>query len=371
VATRKAKEEGKGFPRTDLEHDYVQTFLDACKRDRIPALLFTGPVGVGKELTAIDFARRLCCTRETNCQLDGELCESCHLAVALEHPAIHLVYATPTQGSGEKEGDDEADVGKVLEARRQDLFEPYHFSKKASLRVARARAIIKRANTKPFGAYNVFIIVDAHLMREEAQNALLKVVEEPPSQCAVIFLAHNPDAILYTIRSRCQRVRFSPLKTSVVEALMEDYYGVSTEVARKAATLSQGSIRRAKEVAADHDTNERQTAYELIGRLHEAPESWVIGRALKLARGANRDSIARVLHELAGAYRDIMVGDEKLFINRDQASALKTQMKNWDRRQLPAVLDRIAGTRDDIVRRNLNMDAALTHLFLDIKHLGC
>jgi hypothetical protein len=161
------------------------------------------------------------------------------------------------------------------------------------------------------------------------------------------------------------------LKTSVVETLLENYYGVPTEVARKAATLSQGSIRRAKEVAADFSTEERQTAYELVGRLREAPESWIIGRALKLARGANRDGVARLLHELAGAYRDIMTGDEKMFINRDQAAALKAQMNGWDRKQLPTVLDRIAGTRDDIVRRNLNMDAALAHLFLDIKHLGC
>lgn len=360
------------FPTIDLEQEHVERFLDACMRGRVPALLFTGPDGVGKTHTAVDFARRLCCPRDPVCRLDGDLCESCYTALALGHVGIRMIYATPTQGSGEKEDDDELDIGKILAEKRQDFFGTYHFSKKASLRIARARAMIKRANSKPFGTgYNVFIVVDAHLMREEAQNALLKLVEEPPERCAIIFITPNPDAILYTIRSRCQRVRFSPLKPAVIEKLLTDYYGVAKDTARKAASLAQGSVLRAREIASNHDDEDRQSAYDILQRVKDAPESWVIGQALSVTRGGNRDGVARFLHEMATAFRDAMVEDPDIFINQDQKKLLQAQAKKWDRTELPAIVDRILETRDGILRRNLTMDAALVQLFLDIKHARC
>ncbi|MFQ5511229.1 MAG: ATP-binding protein [Candidatus Krumholzibacteriia bacterium] len=360
------------FPADRLGQESAQAFLDACLGGTLPCLLFTGPEGVGKERLAIDFARRLCCASEPACRPEGTPCDSCRAALALSHPGIHLVYPTPTQGTGEKEGDDEPDIGKVLEEKRRDIFSTHVFKKKASIRVARARAVIKRAHSKPFNSpYNVFIIVDAHLMREEAQNALLKLVEEPPAHCALILVTHTPDAILHTIRSRCQRVRFAPLRPEVLEALLVTHDGTAPGTAARAAGLAQGSYKRARRVVNEDSDDERRNAYEILERIPGASESWLIGSALTVARGASRDGVARFLHEFALAYRDIMTGDTSLYINRDQAALLDAQRDKWDRQRLPAIVDRITWTRDEILRRNLNMDAALTHLFLDIKHLGC
>ena len=357
---------------TDLGQDRAQDFLRACLKGQPPSLLFAGPEGTGKECIAIDFARRLCCTRPAACAQNAALCESCRAAIALQHPGIHMVYPTPTQGSGEKEGDDEPDIGKVLDEKRQDVFSTYAFKKKASLRVARSRAIIKRAHSKPFNSrYNVFIIVDAHLMREAAQNALLKLVEEPPGHCVLIFVTAAPDAILYTIRSRCQRVRFAPLRPECIETFLVEQDGVDRPTAARAAGLSQGSYRRARRMAVEDSDEERRTAYEILGKLPDAPESWLIGSATALSRGASRDRVARFLHEFALAYRDIMSGKKSLYMNQDQVKLLDAQRDKWDPRRLPAIVDRITGTRDEILRRNLNTEAALAHLFLDIKHLGC
>lgn len=285
-----------------------------------------------------------------------------------EHAGIHVTYPTPTQGAGEKPGDDESDVGKILGEKRQDLFNTYRFTKKASIRVARARAIIQRAHSKPFGSSrNVFIIMDAHAMREEAQNALLKLVEEPPDTCVVIIVTPSPDAILYTIRSRCQRIRFSPLKVDVVEAILRDYYGVKPDVAAKAAALSQGSILRAREITSGHDDDDRQNVCGILGRIQDAPEAWVVGKALTVARGGNRDAVARFLHEMAVALRDLMTGDPTLFINQDEKTTLTRMATLWDAKRLPSVVERVVDTRDGILRRNLNMDAALVDLFLAIR----
>jgi hypothetical protein len=157
----------------------------------------------------------------------------------------------------------------------------------------------------------------------------------------------------------------------MIESLLTEYYGAPRAAAQKVAGFSQGNIRRARELLDEHDDETREQAYEVLTKLNEASESWIIQNAMALTRGRSRDNVARFLHEFAAAYRDVMAGDETLFVNRDRARTLSAQVDKWDQKKLPVVLDRIIATRDGIVRRNLNMDAALVSLFLDIKQLGC
>ena len=357
-------------PALDLGHRRVERFLASIRRGKVPSLLFTGPAGSGKEYTAIDFARRVCCREPSPCDLDsGEVCESCRQASLLEHPGIHYIYPTPTQGAGEPDDGDVTDTSKVLDEKRRDIFAQYRFSKKASIRIARARAVIRRANTKPFGSpYNVFVFIDAHAMREEAQNALLKVVEEPPPHGVLIFVTHNPESILYTIRSRCQHVRFTPLATAAVTRVLVDYYGVDAKTAGRSAKLSQGDIQRARALVESSDDTERSTATAFVVGLADASESWVIAQALMAGRVSNRDAVARYLHELTVAFRDVMVADPALFVNTEDSAALKKLAAKWDRKQLPKMIDRVARARYEILVRNMNIDAALVDLFLDLRH---
>jgi DNA polymerase-3 subunit delta' len=360
------------MPALDLGHERVSRFLESIRRDRVPSLLFAGPEGSGKEYTAIEFARRLCCGEAAPCRLDAgaDTCDLCVQASLLEHPGIHLVYPTPTQGAGEADDGDVTDISKVLDEKRQDIFSRYRFTKKASIRVARSRAVIQRANTKPFGSpYNIFVFLDAHAMREEAQNALLKLVEEPPPHCVMIFVTNNPESILYTIRSRCQQVRFTPLKTDAVERVLTGYYGVDAQTARRAAKLSQGNLRRARSLVESSDDAERQTAAAFVTALPGATESWVIGQALVVAKGGNRDGVARYLHELSVVFRDVMVGDPALYINSESADELGKMAGECSRERLPAMIDRIARARHEILIRNMNIDATLVDLFLNL-HRG-
>jgi DNA polymerase-3 subunit delta' len=366
--TAKRADDVRSVPGLDLGHERVARFLESIRRDRVPSLLFTGPEGSGKEYTAIEFARRLCCREPTPCDPGGAtVCELCVQASLLEHPGIHLVYPTPTQGAGEPDDGDVVDIGKVLDEKRHDIFAQYRFAKKASIRIARARAVIQSANKKPFGSpYDVFIFIDAHAMREEAQNALLKLVEEPPPHCVVIFVTHNQESILYTIRSRCQQVRFTPLKTDAVERVLVDYYGVDGKTARRAAKLSQGNLQRARALVESSDDVDRRTAAAFAIELPKASESWVIGQAMDVGRTSNRDAVARYLHELSVVFRDVMSGDESLFINSDNAAELQKLVSKCERKQLPGMIDRIARARHEILVRNMNIDATLVSLFLDL-----
>ncbi len=355
------------LPALALEQSHADSFLQRIDTTNVPSLLFTGPEGSGKEYTAIEFARRLICMNHPSCDLDGLPCESCLMAARLEHPGMHLIHPTPTQGSNEGDDGDVSDISRVLEEKRRDIFSRYRFTKKASIRIARARAVIQRAHTKPFDSpYHVFILVDAHTMREGAQNALLKLVEEPPPHSIVIFTTTNPDGILHTIRSRCQRVRFAPLKAAVVERILTGYYGLDARTAKRAAALSQGNINRALSLTESFDDDERNQAVALAAGLTVEAESWAIANALKVGKGANRDGVARFLVEMSLVFRDAMTGDPSLYVNQELSRQIDQIAQHWNQAALPGVIDRIGQARAEILLGNMNIDATLTRLFLDI-----
>jgi len=334
----------------------------------VPALLFTGPEGTGREYTAIEFARSLCCERETACDPGtDDVCSSCLQMSLLEHPGLHLIYPTPTQGSSEGDDGDITDIAKILDEKRQDVFAKYRFSKKASIRVARARATIQQAAGKPFESpYDIFVFNDAHAMREGAQNALLKLVEEPAPHVVVIFTTSNPEGILYTIRSRCQRIRFLPLATEGIENILTSYYDADAKTARRAAAMAQGSIVRAREMVESFDDSERDAAAAFVAGLTKEGESWAIGQALLMGRGANREGVGRFLDEVSLIFRDIMTGDPELHVNRDLSKQLEKLAAHWPQAQLPGVIDRFARARGDILLGNAAIDAALADCFLEV-----
>ena len=366
----RAPAEPRPLPALDLEQTAAAAYLTSLGRNVIPPLLFDGPDGSGKEYAAIDFARGLLCEKATPCKLDGPKCPSCLRASVLEHPGIHLIYPTPTQGSGEDEDGDIADIAKILDEKRVDIFAQPTFTKKTSIRVARARAVIQRANTKPFDArFHVFIFVDAHAMREEAQNALLKLVEEPPPHAAIIFVTSNAEGLLYTVRSRCQRVRFFPLKRKIIEHVLRNYYGADSNAARRAASMSQGSINRARALLDSADMEDRDAALGLLMGLAKNPESWAFSQALIGARGANRESVARVLDQMSVVLRDAMAGDPELVVNADVAQDVERIGAHYGRARIPRAIELVNRARADVFLANANIDGALADLFLKLKRL--
>jgi DNA polymerase-3 subunit delta' len=366
----RASVEPRPLPALDLEQAQASAYLRSLRRGTIPALLFDGPDGSGKEFAAIEFARGLQCEKETPCQLDGPKCISCLHASVLEHPGIHLIYPTPTQGSGEDEEGDVTDIAKILEEKRADIFAQPSFTKKVSIRIARARAVIQRANIKPFDArYQVFIFVDAHAMREEAQNALLKLVEEPPATAVIIFVTSNSEALLYTIRSRCQRVRFFPLKREVIERILKGYYDADPKVIKRVAAMAQGSINRARALLDSDDMGDRDAATGLLLGLARNPQSWAFSQALIGARGANRESVARVLDQMSVLLRDAMTGSPELVINADIEQDVARIGAAYGRNRIPQAIEMVNEARGAIFLANANIDGALADLFLKLKRL--
>lgn len=201
------------MPLRDLVgNEHVRAaLLRAIARDRLPhALLFAGPEGVGKRTFALELARAVTC----HAPVDGDACgacQSCTLAASNEHPDIRLVEPDGT-----------------------------------FIKIAQMRDLAREAQYQPFdGRRRVMVVDEAHKVREEAANAILKTLEEPPPTTAIVLVTSQPYALLETIRSRCQTLRFVPVDAAEVERYLAARYKRPSDETRLLARVADGRIGRA------------------------------------------------------------------------------------------------------------------------------
>ena len=249
---------------------------------RLPgSLLFTGEEGVGKKLFALEVAKALNCRNRVGAEACDE-CSSCKRIAKSQFPPF---------------AKDDDNKERIIWSEHADvaMARPY----KQIIRVPVMRELEREANFRPFeGAARVFTIEDAEYMNEPASNALLKVLEEPPSTTHLILTTTNPTALLATIRSRCQVIRFAPVHTEAIEKFLVEHHETSAEDAALLAGISKGSIGRACATEV-HTYRERRDAMLLVLK------------ALTIT--GNRVQLLRAAEEL-GAARDRADYEESLAI---------------------------------------------------------
>jgi DNA polymerase-3 subunit delta' len=250
-------------------HDRPAAFLRAAvANDRLAhALLFVGPDGVGKRCIALALAAWLQCEEGGDDACGG--CKSCRQVTAGSHPDVHVVSVA----SGKKE------IG-VDQARRLKRF----------------------THMQPvLGKAKVAVVDEAHLLTVAAQNALLKTLEDPPNRSLLLLVANNADALLATVRSRCQRVQFLPLAEDVVREVLVAAHGVAPETAARLAVLADGSPGRALELGACLRKGGEE-ALEQVARVEASRYVQVMELAAQLARPEGGAAVQ--LEVLLARYRD-------------------------------------------------------------------
>ncbi len=210
---------------------------------RVPgSLLFTGESGIGKKLFALELAKALNCRNRAGVEACDE-CSSCKRISNSTFPP----FSSADDNKERMIWSEHADVAMVR---------PY----KEIIRVKAMRELEREANFRPFeGSARVFIVEDAEYMNEQAANALLKTLEEPPATSHLIVTTTNPTALLATIRSRCQVIRFAPIAADEIEKFLIQREGISADDATLLARTSCGSLGRALSADVD-DYRERRAA---------------------------------------------------------------------------------------------------------------
>jgi DNA polymerase-3 subunit delta' len=214
-----------------LGHQAIrQRLLDRLQGGRIRgSLLFAGPDGIGKRRVALEFAQRELCLRRNACGA----CEGCRLFADEELPyeLPNLLRITPEGKAGVIRIDQ---IREGLDSNNQPRF---------------SRGVIEWASLAPAqGCHRWILVEDAHRLNESSGNILLKTLEEPPEGTHFILVTHRPEALLQTIRSRCERIPFALLARD--EAWVVAQRGGWPEEDRERwLALGDGSLRFLEEAA--------------------------------------------------------------------------------------------------------------------------
>lgn len=233
----------------------VAVLQQAYAEGRIPhAYLFTGPDGVGKRTTAAAFARLLLCQQPLQSRDPGRwfdscgVCSSCTLFDAGNHPDFVFIYKELRQYTQEGQ-ESSAPVEMPVDVIREFFLE--------------------RAARKPVqGPYTIFVIDEAEKVNPSSQNAMLKILEEPPAFCVIILLCSRLEEMLATTRSRCRILSFGPVSETVIrEQLIQK--GMGAAEANFLARFSEGRLGEALRWAQLQEEPNGPSAYVIKKELAE------------------------------------------------------------------------------------------------------
>ncbi|HJW21476.1 MAG TPA: AAA family ATPase [Candidatus Limnocylindrales bacterium] len=188
--------------------------LEAMLASQVPhALLLVGPPGSGKTTLALDLAAALLCRASDPSARPCRECRACRAVAHGNHPDLHRLGPSGAGAVIPIGGRDERGV--------RDL--------------AGELALLPVE-----GGARVAIVEAAHRMTEDAQSALLKTLEEPPSATTLILCADEEERLLPTIRSRCVRLRLGAVGARDIEAILADHGAADAAAAARAARLATG-----------------------------------------------------------------------------------------------------------------------------------
>jgi DNA polymerase-3 subunit delta' len=308
------------------------------------AYIFAGPEGVGKYKTAHEWAELLLCqdprTERGGSQSFADSCgscESCRLFEADSHPDYARVYKELLEFTRDGKG------------RKTPLDLPIDVIREF---------LIERVALRPaLSARRVFIISEAEKLNISSQNALLKVLEEPPGYCTIILLCTRLERLLPTIKSRCQTIRFGPVDEQRIVSQLTGM-GLGRQPAQFFARLAQGSLGLAcqwagLELAGVSLFNIKKALVDALTTLEMADAldlaEQLLGYAKQIATGwgeldkatsrsdLNRRAQKTVIQILLSALHDAMIlpvsGDHPL-VNSDQAGQIAELAGRFDPEQV-------------------------------------
>lgn len=291
-----------------IGHDWAVHSLDRAVTDDRPAhaYLISGTPQIGKATLAKSLALALNC-RSTNSPRPCGQCRSCQLIAAGKHPDVQLI---------EPDG--------------------------AHVKIDQVRALQHDLSLRPVeGRYRVAIFDQFEVATTEAQNALLKTLEEPPDYVVLIVLASDPELLLPTIVSRCQQVPLRPLTIAQVRQALIKQWHVEANQADLLAHLSGGRLGWAVTAASDASIMSERAKYleDLLGLL----------TADRVTRFAYAENLTKKSDQARSAidlwrtwWRDVLLansGSSAELINIDRAAEIQVLAQRVDLNQAKSAAD--------------------------------
>ncbi len=289
------------------------------------AYLFIGPEGVGKNLSAKTLAKTLNCLNG-----DSDACDTCISCLKInknEHPDIHIIDPESSE-----------------------------------IKIEYIRQLQKEINFRPYeGKNKVFIINNAHNLNIEASNAFLKTLEEPPKNSVIILVTDKPNLLFKTILSRCQVVKFYPLKRKELEGILAQEYALESKLVHFLAYFSEGSLGKALKLKDTDIFAQKNRVIDQIALIDKAHSDEPMTQG--------RDSMRYNLNVLAAWFRDIYLVKIGMpyseLINLDRKDELLRLMGRYTFEDLDRILKFIS---DSLlyIDQNVNSRLLLSNLRIEL-----
>jgi DNA polymerase-3 subunit delta' len=310
----------------------ISVLQTSVARDRIPhAYLFYGMEGVGKRTVAEVFTKALNCGSKSIDACDE--CPSCVKIDRRNHPDVVIIRA---EGQFIK-------VKEIRELQEQMKFRPLE------------------------GRKRIFIIDDADRMNIVSANALLKTLEEPSASNILILITARPHQLPMTILSRCQHLRFNPLRRETIASYLQEKVSLDSKTSSLISLSSGGSIGKALTLHDDSYLTTRNVVFSIMSKIRMNDPFMVLSLANDF--GQERKEITERLSILMTGYRDALVyketGEVDRVINQDHIDVIKSVAENVAGRDIMnsiRAVDRAFHALSQNANKQLTLDAMMFRL---------
>lgn len=316
--------------------DILKYISSAVEDNRVShAYILNGERGSGKKMLANLFAMTLLC--ETG---DNEPCGKCHSCKQAEsgnHPdIIRVTHEKPNSIS-------------VDDIRTQ---------------------VNNTVDIKPYqGPYKVYIIPQADMMTPQAQNAILKTIEEPPSYAVFLLLTENAETLLPTINSRCVMLKLRNIKDTLIKKYLMENLEIPDYKADMCTAFAQGNMGRAIMLAnSDHFNEIREEAVQLLKHISEMELNEIVAAVKNIS--VYKLEITDYLDIIMIWYRDVLLYKATKEIDKvvfkDQLQSIKEQARKSSYEGIELILESLEKAKARL-KANVNFDLVMELLFLTIK----
>lgn len=325
-----------GFKGIVGHEDIIAHFKSSIETGNVAhAYIISGDAGSGKKALAYAFAETL------ECEAGGTeacgTCQSCLQVSTGNYPDIITVTH------------EKPNLISVDEVRDQ---------------------LINTIDIKPYkGKYKIYIISDAELLNVQAQNAMLKTIEEPPAYAVILLLTTNLDKLLETVKSRCLKLQTKPIRERDVLAYLTNVMGLTKEKAYFCLDFAQGNLGKAIKLAG----NDEYAAIvdSVVGVLANIDEMDVetLGKAVKDIEQFKM-SMNDYMDLMMMWYRDAMMlkvtGNVDKILFKNEFSTLKKQAGKLTFKSIEDKIDAIAKAEQRLLA-NANFEVTIELLLLTLK----
>ena len=325
----------QGFEHIIGHESIIQHLQNAIAAHKVShAYIIHGEEGMGKKLLAKTFAKTLQC--EEGGILSCNRCKSCLQSDTDNHP---------------------------------DIFWVTH--EKVSIGVEDIRLQVNAdIQVKPYNSlFKVYVIDDADKLTEQAQNALLKTIEEPPAYAVIILLVSNISVMLPTILSRCVQLNLKPVdKLEIKEFLMVQHH-IPDYSAEVAAAFSGGNVGKAIKYASSEDFERMKSDVLHILKYIDEMELHEVISGLKMLT-ASKNNTPDYIDLMVLWYRDVLMYkatmDPDLLLYREEFAFIKNQAKTRSYEGLEKIMSAMEKAKIRL-KANVNFDIAIELMLLSIK----